>query len=44
MQYMPAFTSYADLYILTTSSDSHVLIDTWMGKGNLDLCIVQNQN
>ena len=29
---------------LTTSSASQVLIDTWVGKGNLDLCYVRNQN
>ena len=41
---MPAFRSYAasarnqDLYILTTSSVSQVLIDTWVGRDNLDSC------
>ena len=29
---------------LTTSSASQVLIDTWVGKGNLDSCYVRNQN
>ena len=29
---------------LTTSSASQVLIDTWVGKGNLDSCYVGNQN
>ena len=29
---------------LATSSASQVLIDTWVGKGNLDSCYVRNQN
>ena len=37
-----AMTIYTRM--LTTSSASQVLIDTWVGKGNLDSCYVRNQN
>ena len=44
LQVMQLFWRYDDLYTLTTSSASQVLIDTWVGKGNLDSCYVQNHN
>ena len=44
LQVMQPLRRYDDLYTLTTSSASQVLIDTWVGKGNLDSCYVQNEN
>ena len=38
LQVMPPLRHNQDLYILTTSSASQVLIDTWVGRGNLDSC------
>ena len=43
LQVMQSFRRYEDLYTLTTSYASQALIDIWVGKGNLDLCYVQNQ-
>ena len=43
LQVMQPLRRYEDLYMLTTSSASQVLIDTWVGKGNLDSCYAQNQ-